>query len=145
MPNARARIIYQSDRVTLYLSDCRDALDKIESASCGLLCTDPPYGGGALSARMRQGTVLRIRRPNGSATGRHATEKPVALMLQLIESSSVRGSLVIDPFAGSGSTLVAAVLLGRRAIGVEINHVYAKRAVARIKAAEHIADLADAA
>lgn len=57
----------------------------------------------------------------------------------------MRGSLVIDPFAGSGSTLVAAVLLGRRAIGVEINHVYAKHAVARIKAAEHIADLADAA
>lgn len=97
-------------------------------------------GKGALSARLRQGTVLRHPRPNSTGARRHSNEKPVALMADLIISSTVRGDLVVDPCAGSGSTLVAAVLEGRRAFGVEIDRKYAELAVARVKAAERIAD-----
>lgn len=102
-------------------------------------------GSGNLTARMRQGSVLRVKRKNATAVTRHPTEKPVALMSQLIESSSVRGDLVVDPCAGSGSTLVAAILEGRRAFGVEIDRKYAELAVTRIKAAEKIANLIAAA
>jgi site-specific DNA-methyltransferase (adenine-specific) len=49
----------------------------------------------------------------------HSVEKPVALMRHLIEASAVKGEVVLDPFAGSGSTLVAAAQLGCRFIGVE--------------------------
>jgi site-specific DNA-methyltransferase (adenine-specific) len=97
-------------------------------------------GKGNLSARLRQGSVLRVLRPNADAVIRHPTEKPVALMSQLIESSTVRGDLVVDPCAGSGSTLVAAILEGRRGFGVEIDRKYAELAVTRIKAAGKIAD-----
>lgn len=100
---------------------------------------------GALSARLRQGSVLRVTRPNSGQVNRHPTEKPVPLMGQLIESSTVHGDLVVDPCAGSGSTLVAAILEGRRAFGVEIDRKYAELAVTRIKAAEKIAAAIEAA
>jgi len=94
---------------------------------------------GRLGARLRRGSVLRYPRPNGGAVTRHSNEKPVPLMADLIESSTVRGDLVVDPCAGSGSTGVAAVLEGRRCFLVEIDRANAEETVRRIKAAEHIA------
>lgn len=102
-------------------------------------------GYGNLSARMRKGSVLRYQRPNATGVTRHPTEKPVPLMADLIESSTVRGDLVVDPCAGSGSTGVAAVILDRRAFLVEYDRGYAELAVQRIKAAEKIAKLIEAA
>lgn len=96
--------------------------------------------GGALAARLRQSTVIRVPRPNSTAVTRHPTEKPVPLMRQLIESSTVRGDLVVDPCAGSGSTGVAAILEDRKCFLVECDRGYAELGVERIKAAERIAD-----
>jgi len=90
-------------------------------------------GYGKLSARMRQGSVIRAQRTNGAATLRHPTEKPVRLLRQLIESSSVMDEVVFDPFVGVGSTLVAAVLEGRRGIGIEIRESYAEAAAKRLE------------
>ncbi len=52
---------------------------------------------------------------------KHKTQKPVALMAEYIANSSQPNDVVIDPFMGVGSTLIAAKQLGRRAIGCEIN------------------------
>ena len=49
----------------------------------------------------------------------HPSPKPVGLMRRLVEVTTPPGGLVLDPFAGSGSTLVAAKAAGRRAIGIE--------------------------
>ncbi|MGO4298420.1 DNA-methyltransferase [Glutamicibacter sp. MCAF14] len=51
--------------------------------------------------------------------GKHPCEKPQAMLRHMIETSSRPGDLILDPFAGSGSTLDAARGLGRRAIGIE--------------------------
>ena len=91
-------------------------------------------GRGNLAARLRKGSVIRIQRGQGAQTLAHPTEKPVMLMRILIESSSTFGETVLDPFAGSGSTLVAAVLEGRKAIGVEIDEKYAEHAANRLRA-----------
>ena len=57
----------------------------------------------------------------------HPTQKPVQLLMQFIENSTVRGESVFDPFAGSGSTLRAARKLDRVAVGCESDEVmYAK-------------------
>lgn len=101
-------------------------------------------GGAAIPARIRKGSVLRFGRRTGR-TVRHPTEKPVDLLAELIESSSRVGDLVFDPFAGVGSTGVAAILRGRRALLVEVDERYATIAAERLQQAEHLADLIEAA
>jgi DNA modification methylase len=61
---------------------------------------------------------------------RHKNEKPVALMRRLV--ALMPGKSLVDPFAGSGTTLVAAKLEGRRAIGIEIEEKYAEIAAKRL-------------
>lgn len=102
-------------------------------------------GYGNLSARMRQGSVIRSQRANAGSAKRHPNEKPVEVIGQMIESSTVRGDLVVDPCAGSGSTGVAAVLEGRRCFLVEYDRGYAELCVERVQAAERVADLIAAA
>ena len=62
----------------------------------------------------------------------HPNEKPVELLDQLIVATTVRGALILDPFAGSGSTLVAAAKNCRQYVGIEIDEQYSKLAAARI-------------
>lgn len=90
-------------------------------------------GYGNLTARLRKGSVLRSLRPNSRRVKNHPTEKPVDILRQMIESSSVIGEKVYDPFAGSGSTLIAAVLEGRQAIGFEIDERYCEIAAKRLE------------
>ena len=63
----------------------------------------------------------------------HPTQKPVPLLKRAIKNSSKVGDLVLDPFCGSGSTLVAAKDLGRKAIGIEIEEKYCKIAANRLR------------
>jgi hypothetical protein len=61
-----------------------------------------------------------INAPDGRIGDRyHEWQKPIELMERLIRNSSSVGDLVFDPFAGSGSTLIAAAKLGRNAIGCD--------------------------
>ncbi|MBT9133033.1 MAG: Modification methylase DpnIIB [Firmicutes bacterium] len=62
----------------------------------------------------------------------HPTAKPVLLMKYPIQLFSIPGDIVLDPFMGSGTTLVAAKVLGRKAIGIEINEDYCRIAVERL-------------
>lgn len=62
----------------------------------------------------------------------HPTEKPVALLERLIEMSTDLGDLVVDPFAGSGSAIVAAQRLGRNGIGIELDPEHAANAMRRL-------------
>lgn len=96
-----------------------------------------------LPTRLRRRSVVKATPPRGKRRRAHPNYKPVALLRQLIEASTVQGDLVVDPFCGSGSTGVAALLLGRRFLGVEIDPVYARRAVEAVREADRIArDLA---
>lgn len=74
-----------------------------------------------------QRTVIPVRSCHGYA--RHPTQKPVDILKPLIEYSCPPGGVVLDPFMGSGSTGVAALQLGRRFVGIEIDSAYV--AVAR--------------
>jgi DNA modification methylase len=62
----------------------------------------------------------------------HPTEKPTALLRHLISASAVKGEMVADPFAGSGSTLVAAVELGCKFYGVEMDPTHFLRVTDRL-------------
>ena len=79
----------------------------------------------------RQSNVLRTDTAMGNhATAiKHPTPKPIDLMERLLRASV---GTVADPFMGSGSTLVAAKNLGRKAIGIEIEERYAEIAALRL-------------
>lgn len=61
----------------------------------------------------------------------HPTVKPVALITDVLLDASTRGDAVLDPFMGSGSTLIAAEKVGRRAYGIELSPEYVDVAVRR--------------
>lgn len=63
----------------------------------------------------------------------HPTEKPVPLLADLITAVTKPGDLILDPFAGSGSTLVAAKKTGRRFTGIELDDVHYAKAQRRIE------------
>ncbi len=65
----------------------------------------------------------------------HLTQKPLRLLRHLVQIAPV-GSTILDPFMGSGTTGVAAVLEGHRFIGVELSSHFAEQAAVRIGAAE---------
>ena len=69
------------------------------------------------------GDVWDIPFLNPKATERtgYPTQKPVLLLEQIIKIASNENDLILDPFCGSGTTLVAAALLGRRALGIDIS------------------------
>lgn len=64
--------------------------------------------------------------------GIHPTEKPGQVLDLLIRYAVPEGSLVLDPFAGSASTLLTARMLGRRAVGIEANEEYCEKAAKRL-------------
>lgn len=72
----------------------------------------------------------------GGGQNEHPTKKPIALMMELVEDFTDPGETILDPFAGSGTTLVAAVRLGRQAIGIERDEAFFQLAVDRLRAEE---------
>lgn len=91
---------------------------------------------------LRKGPARTINNPgssnifaaNNPRNKAHPTEKPVELMEHYILNSTQPGDIVLDPFAGSGSTLIAAQKNGRRWIGCEIDPSYYYPTYARIAA-----------
>lgn len=57
--------------------------------------------------------------------------KPIALVVDLLTNSTKRGDVVLDPFSGSGTTILACQQLGRRGFGMELLPRYADVIVAR--------------
>jgi site-specific DNA-methyltransferase (adenine-specific) len=70
--------------------------------------------------------------PESAVRVRHPAPFPVELPLRLMELYTYRGDLVVDPFAGSGSTLVAARRGGRDAVGYDTDPAYVELALARV-------------
>lgn len=68
------------------------------------------------------GTLWEVDRDRGGVE--HPTQKPVELARRAIQNSSKVGQTVLDPFLGSGSTLIAAELTGRRCFGMELEPAY---------------------
>jgi len=86
---------------------------------------DRDDSGQVVSAKPKKGVPLGdvwdipLLNPKAKERVGYPTQKPVLLLERIIELATEPGGLVVDPFCGSGTTLVAAMLLGRRAIGFD--------------------------
>jgi DNA modification methylase len=78
----------------------------------------------------KQSTLWQIPKPQKSETG-HSTQKPIECMKRPIENNSAPGDAVYEPFSGSGTTIIAAEMTGRRCYAVELNPAYVDVAVRR--------------
>ena len=63
----------------------------------------------------------------------HSTVKPISLLKYFIKLTTTQDAIILDSFAGVGSTLIAAKKLGRRCLGIEKEREYCVIAAARIK------------
>lgn len=106
--------------------------ERILFGTYNLSLSDRKKGGGNLAARLRKKSVLRCDRLHSEAVKLHPTQKPVRLLRELIESSSMIDEIVFDPYMGCGSTLLAAQIEGRKAIGIEIEEKYCEIAAKRL-------------
>ena len=147
---------YSDDLVTIYHGDCLDLGLSIETPAA--IVSDPPYGmrwdntitGGKNGSNPGGRTRLygrpivawekgghgvycyrdtAYRAEKAGHADAHPTQKPLALMRWCVGRTV--SPLVIDPFMGSGTTLVAAKEAGRRAIGIEIEERYCEIAAKR--------------
>jgi len=73
----------------------------------------------------------------GASTKEHPAPFPLELAYRLVRMFSFYGDIVIDPFCGTGTTMLAAVKSGRNSIGVEIDPYYCKMAVRRLQKETH--------
>jgi DNA modification methylase len=78
----------------------------------------------------KQTTLWSIPKPQKSETG-HSTQKPIECMKRPIENNSAPGDLVYEPFSGSGTTIIAAEMTGRKCRAIELNPAYVDIAVRR--------------
>jgi DNA modification methylase len=83
-----------------------------------------------LRKRIDEGTTI-IRADKPANNSMHPTMKPVPLCGELMRNSSIPGNTVLDPFSGSGSTLMAAEQLGRKCLAIELDPLYASGTIIR--------------
>ena len=79
--------------------------------------------------------------PVASYAGKHSCEKPQALLLHMLHASTRPGSLVLDPFLGSGATAIACNTMGLRFVGIERDAGHFAAACRRIEDAQRQASL----
>jgi DNA modification methylase len=91
-------------------------------------------GTGHWSGDRKQTTLWQIASKGQDAETAHGTQKPVECMKRPIENNSSPGQAVYEPFAGSGTTLIAAELTGRACHAIELSPAYVDVAVQRWQA-----------
>jgi site-specific DNA-methyltransferase (adenine-specific) len=85
--------------------------------------------------QMKDVWTFTAPKPDEKRLGKHPTQKPMILVERIILAASQPGDLVMDPFLGSGTTAIAAALLGRKCIGIESDDAHVALAQARLREA----------
>jgi len=83
--------------------------------------------------QMRSVWAMGTPKPSEKKFGKHPTQKPIDLLVRIILASTDKGDLVIDPFAGSSTTGLAAFLNDRKFIGIDLEKKYLDLSIKRYK------------
>ena len=137
------------------LPDFSDAIESADLRKCGIVVWNKNSFGMGRVFRKQHEMVLHFSRGTPAVFDRgtpdvisacrvqrkrsiHPTEKPVELLARLIGATSPKGGVVLDPFAGSGSTAVAAASFGADAVLIERDRRYADAIASRLNLAEQM-------
>ena len=82
--------------------------------------------------QMRSVWSMGTPRPDEKKYGKHPTQKPLDLLKRIVLSSTNKGDVVLDPFTGSSTTGIAAVMHGRKFIGIDMEKKYLDLSIKRI-------------
>lgn len=99
-------------------------------------CAEISIARGLSATECKDGDVWRDAAPGMGFNGPlrlHPNEKPYSLMCKLVRLCTSQGETIVDPYAGSGTTLLAAKNLHRKAIGIEIDEQYCEIATNRLR------------
>lgn len=99
----------------------------------GNLDAQPIFYYGSNQRNQQFGIPLSWKVTESPEKNGHPCPKPIRAWMHLLHSVSLPGHLVLDPFMGSGTTLVAAQTLGRKSIGIDIEEKYCQIAVERLR------------
>ena len=131
---AKHSIVFGGNYYALPPTSCWLVWDKLNGdtdfADCELAWTNLPK-----AVRRIKFMWHGMLRANGETRGDHPTQKPIEVMRWCVGHLPPNASTILDPFMGSGTTGVAAVKLGRKFIGIEIDPGYFETACKRIEAA----------
>lgn len=106
-------------------------------SDCELIWTNSP-GADRIHRQKWRGIVREGEENTARSKKLHPNQKPVALMTFVLEQIGAKpGDVVLDPFMGSGSTGVAALRMGMRFVGIELDQNHFDTAVTRIKAEQN--------
>ena len=135
MLKAKWRIIWGGNYFNVPPSRCWLVWDKDNGdnkyADCELAWTNLDLA--VRKIRHRWQGMLQERMGKDKEERVHPTQKPLPLMIWAIKQAPDDVATILDPFMGSGTTLVAAKELGKRAIGIERNLEYCRAAVKRLR------------
>lgn len=110
-------------------------MDAVPDESVHLVVTSPPYW----TLKEYPGTDGQVWTVRGASTRHHPAPYPLEIAERLIRMFSFVGDTVLDPFVGTGSTLLAARRWGRHSVGYEIEPEYFEMTAQRLQ--EHQAEL----
>lgn len=83
--------------------------------------------------QMRSVWSINTPRPAEKKFGKHPTQKPIDLLVRIVLASTEKGDVVLDPFAGSSTTGIAAVLNDRKFIGIDLEKKYLDLSIKRFE------------
>ena len=118
--NCFPHVIPYGGRWVCWDKRCSEKADRMLGSPFELAWTSRKRGYDRMHRILHGGVV----NANGRRPRYHPTEKPIALMRRIIEQDFSKAQLILDPFAGSGTTLIAARQLGKKAIGIEVEERY---------------------
>ncbi len=81
--------------------------------------------------QMRSVWAISTPKPTEKTFGKHPTQKPFELLRRIVLASTKKGDLILDPFAGSSTTGLAATYYGRKFVGIEIEQKYIDLSIKR--------------
>ncbi len=77
--------------------------------------------------------TINTPRPNEKKFGKHPTQKPLELLGRMVLASTNKGDIILDPFTGSSTTGIAAVMNGRKFVGIDTEKDYLDLSIKRFK------------